>query len=86
MKSILIENISKRYKGTQAVEALKHIHLEVDQGELFGLIGPDGAGKTTLFRILTTLILADEGRAEVEGLDVIAKYKEIRKIDDRVTG
>ena len=46
----------------------------------FGFIGPDGAGKTTLFRILTTLLLPDEGRASVEGLDVVKDYKKIRKI------
>ena len=48
-------------------------------GEIFGLIGPDGAGKTTLFRILTTLVLADEGKAEVCGQDVVKNYKEIRR-------
>jgi ABC-type multidrug transport system ATPase subunit len=60
------------------VQALKNISFEVERGELFGLIGPDGAGKTSLFRILTTLLLADEGTATVDGLDVVADYKEIR--------
>ncbi|HBN04771.1 MAG TPA: ATPase, partial [Bacteroidales bacterium] len=58
MKSIIVNNISKSYKGKTA---LKDISFDVDKGELFGVIGPDGAGKTTLFRILTTLILADSG-------------------------
>ena len=49
------------------------------QGEIFGLIGPDGAGKTSLFRILTTLLLADNGEAVVDGLDVVKGYKTIRK-------
>lgn len=58
---------------------MKNISFEVNPGELFGLIGPDGAGKTTLFRILTTLLIADEGEANVAGYDVVKDYKEIRK-------
>jgi ABC-2 type transport system ATP-binding protein len=57
---------------------LKDISFSVEQDELFGLIGPDGAGKTTLFRILTTLLLADEGAATVNGFDVVKDYKKIR--------
>lgn len=72
---ILVNNISRRYG---AVEALQGVSLEVDRGEMFGLIGPDGAGKTTLFRILTTLLLPDEGTATVDGLDVVADYKQLR--------
>ena len=71
-----IQNINKKYKE---VVALDNISFEVEKGELFGLIGPDGAGKTSLFRILTTLILADSGHATVDGLDVIKDYKELRK-------
>ena len=73
--SITATNISKSYKN---VKALQNISFEVKPGELFGLIGPDGAGKTTLFRVLTTLLIADEGIAKVAGYDVIADYKEIR--------
>lgn len=73
---ISCNNISKKYKK---VEALSDISFEVKPGEIFGLIGPDGAGKTTLFRILTTLILADEGIASVNGLDVVKDYKLIRE-------
>lgn len=58
---------------------MKDISFEVERGEIFGLIGPDGAGKTSLFRILTTLLLADSGTARVDGLDVVREYKEIRK-------
>ena len=50
----------------------------VERGEIFGLIGPDGAGKSTLFRILTTLLLADKGTATIDGLDVATEYKQIR--------
>lgn len=74
--AITIENIAKSYKS---VEALKDITFQVNTGELFGLIGPDGAGKTTLFRILTTLLLPDKGSATVDGRDVIKDYREIRK-------
>ncbi|MET6996362.1 ABC transporter ATP-binding protein [Chitinophaga defluvii] len=68
------------YKKFDAVQALKDISFDVQPGELFGLIGPDGAGKSTLFRILTTLLLADKGNATVNGLDVVKDYKAIRKI------
>lgn len=73
--SISIANISKSYKN---VKALQDISFEVKEGELFGLIGPDGAGKTTLFRVLTTLLFADIGTASVAGFDVVKDYKNIR--------
>ena len=74
--SISIQHISKSFKD---VQALKDVSFEVKEGELFGLIGPDGAGKTTLFRVLTTLMLADEGNATVANYDVIKNYKDIRQ-------
>ena len=61
-----------------SVVALQDISFDVERGELFGLIGPDGAGKTSLFRILTTLLLASSGTAMVDGLDVVYDYKQIR--------
>uniref|UniRef100_UPI0025E93020 ATP-binding cassette domain-containing protein n=1 Tax=Winogradskyella sp. TaxID=1883156 RepID=UPI0025E93020 len=73
--SIRISNISKSYKN---VKALQNISFNVKEGELFGLIGPDGAGKTTLFRILTTLLFANEGSATVADFDVVVDYKQIR--------
>ncbi|HCM20517.1 MAG TPA: ATPase, partial [Porphyromonadaceae bacterium] len=60
------------------VQALCEVSFQVEEGELYGLIGPDGAGKTTLFRILTTLMLPDSGSAEVAGLDSISDYRDIR--------
>lgn len=77
MHSIKINNIIKSY-DKESVVALDDVSLEVKDGELFGLIGPDGAGKTTLFRILTTLLLADKGTATVSGHDVVKDYKKIR--------
>ena len=74
--AIQCQSISKKY---DKIEALKDISFETKKGEIFGIIGPDGAGKTTLFRILTTLILADNGTATVDGFDVVTDYKEIRK-------
>jgi len=74
--SIELKNISKSYGNLKAVD---DISFDVKEGELFGLIGPDGAGKTTLFRILTTLLIADKGKATVVGFDVLDDYKEIRK-------
>ena len=73
--SISIQHISKSFKD---VIAVKDISFNVNKGELFGLIGPDGAGKTTLFRILTTLYFADKGNITVAGFDVVEDYKSIR--------
>ncbi|MBD3724923.1 MAG: ABC transporter ATP-binding protein [Flavobacteriaceae bacterium] len=73
--SISVQNISKSYKN---VQALQNISFEVNEGELFGLIGPDGAGKTTLFRLLTTLLVPNEGNAKVAEYDIIKNVKEIR--------
>ncbi len=66
------------YKSYKDVHAIKDISFTVEKGEIFGLIGPDGAGKTTIFRILTTLLLADKGTATVDGLDVVKDYRPIR--------
>lgn len=73
--SISLSNISKSYIKVKAVQ---DISFDVNPGELFGLIGPDGAGKTTIFRILTTLLIPDEGNATVAGFDVVKDYKAIR--------
>jgi ABC-type multidrug transport system ATPase subunit len=84
MPYILIENISKSFykngiKAFGTVEALKNIGFEVEKGEIFGVIGPDGAGKTTLYRILTTLLLPDSGFVKIGDMDVVKDYMEIRK-------
>ena len=80
MKAVVVDRIIKRYGSKKnIVEALHGISFDVNRGELFGLIGPDGAGKTSLFRILTTLLVATEGKATVDGFDVVKDYKEIRK-------
>ena len=73
---VIIENVKKKYG---VVTALDGVSLRVRRGEIFGLIGPDGTGKTTLFRILTTLLHADSGTAMVAGYDVERQYKEIRR-------
>ncbi len=81
MQAIEVNNIKKSYENKYALgqpDAKEGISFSVSQGELFGIIGPDGAGKTSLFRILTTLILPDSGTASVDGLDIIKDYKEIR--------
>lgn len=77
MAAIDINNISKKYGN---VPALNEVSFSVEKGEIFGLIGPDGAGKTTLFRILTTLLSPDAGKAAVNGLDVVKDYAAIRRI------
>ena len=78
MPSVLVENIVKTYGSKKAVvDALKGVSFSVDKVEIFGIIGPDGAGKTSLFRILTTLLLADSGKASVDGFYVVKDYKQI---------
>jgi ABC-type multidrug transport system ATPase subunit len=80
MKAVDVKQIKKTFKADKSIiTALHDISFDVTEGELFGLIGPDGAGKTTLFRILTTLMLADSGNASVNGLDVVNDFKAIRK-------
>lgn len=74
--AVTIRDLTKSYGR---IEALRGVSFDAQRGEIFGIIGPDGAGKTTLFRILTTLLLPDSGRATVDGLDVAADYKQIRR-------
>jgi len=76
MNPISVKNLSKSYGKTKA---LKEVSFEVNEGEIFGLIGPDGAGKTTLFRLLVTLLLPDTGSAQVMGCDCVHDYKKIRQ-------
>ncbi len=81
--TINIKNLVKTY---EKVEALKGTSLQVKPNELFGFIGPDGAGKTTLFRILTSLLLADSGTVTIDQWDVVKDYKKIRKITGYMPG
>lgn len=76
MHSVSVNKISKRYGK---VQALRDVSFSVGKGEIFGLIGPDGAGKTTMFRILATLLLPDAGNATLDGFDVVSQMKDIRK-------
>ncbi len=75
MNAIEAYQLTKSYGN---VQALKGVSFDVRKGEVFGLIGPDGAGKTSIFRILTTLILPDSGSATVDGLDIVKDYRELR--------
>jgi ABC-2 type transport system ATP-binding protein len=77
MPEIHIQNL---YKSYEKIAALKDISFHVDKAEIFGVIGPDGAGKTSLFRILVSLLLPDKGKVKLAGLDVVKDYAEIRKI------
>lgn len=75
MNTVNVHNIVKRYEHNIAVD---DVSFQVQEGEIFGLIGPDGAGKTSLFRVLTTLLLPDGGNATVLGYDVVKDYRQIR--------
>ena len=75
MDAISVEKVGKRYG---AVEAVRGVSLEVAAGELFGLIGPDGAGKTTLMRAMCTLLEPDEGRILMNGIDIMLNMRDIR--------
>ncbi len=82
MPSVVVKNITKKYtqsKKEQPIIALQNVSFEVEKGEIFGIVGPDGAGKTSLFRILTTLLIAEHGSATVDGYDVVKDYKSIRQ-------
>ncbi len=81
--SVHVKQLTKRFGETIALDNLS---FDVARGELFGFIGPDGAGKTTLFRILTTLLLADTGTCSVEGFNVVKEYRQIRKISGYMPG
>ena len=83
MKAAEIHNIHKSY---EEVKALSGISMQVEKGEIFGLIGPDGAGKTSLIRILTTLLYPDQGQASIFGMDTIRDFKGIRKIAGYMPG
>ncbi|MCF0060352.1 ABC transporter ATP-binding protein [Dyadobacter chenwenxiniae] len=77
MEAVIVKNISKTYSTEKAL-AVDNVSFSVSKGELFGLIGPDGAGKTSIFRMLTTLLLPDEGSASVDGFDIVKDFKQIR--------
>lgn len=80
MNAVAVHSLVKRYKTKkESIEAVKGISFDVEQGTIFGIIGPDGAGKTSLFRMLTTLLLPDGGDATVDGSDIVKDYKAIRK-------
>lgn len=83
MKSVVVDNLKKSYGNLCALDG---VTFDVSKGEIFGFIGPDGSGKTTLFRILTTLLLPTSGSAFVEGFDVINDYRKIREISGYMPG
>src|SRR5215210_769509 len=80
MAAVKVFDLTKLYKTkNETVTAVKEVSFDVAKGELFGIIGPDGAGKTSLFRMLTTLLLPDGGSATVDGSDIVKDLKAIRK-------
>ena len=81
--SVNIQNVTKTFGE---ITALNNISLQINAGELYGFIGPDGSGKTTLFRILTSLLLPVSGSAVIDNLDVVKDYKKIRKITGYMPG
>lgn len=80
MKPVVVEHIVKSYTTKKdKVTAVNDVSFEVEKGELFGIIGPDGAGKTSLFRVMATLLVQDSGEARIDGLDTVKDYKAIRR-------
>ncbi|WP_333820597.1 ABC transporter ATP-binding protein [Ohtaekwangia sp.] len=75
--AIVTKDLTKTY-GKEKSVAVDQVSFTVNKGELFGLIGPDGAGKTSIFRMLTTLLLPDGGNASVDGYDIVKEYQQIR--------
>src|SRR3954464_13642918 len=78
MDAVTLRDLSKTYNKGNTL-AVKEVSFSVKEGELFGIIGPDGAGKTSIFRMLTTLLLPDGGDAIVDGSDIVKDYKAIRQ-------
>ena len=79
--AVLVDDVWKAFgKPPKHVQALCGISLEVPHGQVLGLLGPNGSGKTTAVRVLTTLIQPDKGRAEIEGIDVVRYPAEVRKV------
>ena len=79
--AVLVDDVWKTFgKPPKAVQALRGISLEVPTAQVLGLLGPNGSGKTTAVRVLTTLIQPDRGRAEIEGIDVVRSPGEVRKV------
>ena len=78
MNEVIVQQVYKTYQH-QEIKAVSDVSFSVKKGELFGLIGPDGAGKTSLIRMLTTLLLPDAGSATVHGFDMVKDFREIRK-------
>jgi ABC-2 type transport system ATP-binding protein len=76
--AIIVNKVRKTY-GKEQLTAVDDVSFQVNKGEIFGLIGPDGAGKTSIFRMLTTLLLPERGTATVDGFDVVKDYRQIRK-------
>lgn len=77
MDAVIVKDLTKVY-GKKVNTAVDHVSFSVTRGELFGIIGPDGAGKTSLFRMLTTLLLPDGGSASIDGFDIVSDYQKIR--------
>lgn len=77
-QAIVVNQLRKTY-GKEQLVAVNDVSFHVNKGEIFGLIGPDGAGKTSIFRMLTTLLLPEKGTAAVDGFDVVKDYRQIRK-------
>jgi len=77
---VTANNLVKTYGKKNEILAVDHVSFSVEEGEIFGLIGPDGAGKTSIFRMLTTLLLPDSGSAAIQGLDVVKDYEKTRNI------
>lgn len=78
MSFISIRQLTKTYDNGR-IHALRGIDIDIEEGEMFGLVGPDGAGKTSLFRILATLLLPTSGTAVVDGQDVVRSYRRLRR-------
>jgi ABC-2 type transport system ATP-binding protein len=83
MEYIVVENLQKSFG---AIKALNNINLSVTQGSLFGLIGPDGAGKTTLFRIITTLMVPGSGHVRIKNMDAVKDFRKIRTFTGYMAG
>ena len=86
MKALIVDGVSKYFRTRgKLIEAVKKVSFEIEKGEIFGLLGPNGSGKSTIVRMISTLLIPDEGKIEVFGYDVVRYPKKVQSMINRVS-
>jgi len=86
VKALIVDGVSKYFRTRgKLIEAVKKVSFEIEKGEIFGLLGPNGSGKSTIVRMVSTLLIPDEGKIEVFGYDVVKNPKRVQSVINRVS-